>query len=135
MNERVDPVASVRAYLAEPRFAVLATVGPDAVPHQVVIHYLLDGDSLIINGRADRRWLLNLRRDERVSILIHDANQPLHWVGLKGRAELLHEGTRAVEDAMSMARRYGEDDTLYTGQRRVSFRVVAEKVVEYGPPA
>jgi hypothetical protein len=50
----LDPV---RQYLREPRCAVLSTTGPDGAPHQVVVHYLLERDALIVNGRADRHWV------------------------------------------------------------------------------
>jgi PPOX class probable F420-dependent enzyme len=125
----LDPV---RPYLAEPRCAVLSTIEPDGAPHQAVVHYLPEGDALIVNGRADRRWLSNLRRDPRVSVVVHDADQPLHWVGIKGNAELLHTGQMAVEHAMVMARRYCEDPAAYQDQQRVSFRIVPRRVYEYG---
>lgn len=93
---------------------------------------MLEEDALLINGRADRRWLSNLRRDARVSMVIHDVDEPLHWVGVKGRAQLFREGSPAVEDAMTMARRYGEDPGAYHDQERASFRVLPERIYEYG---
>lgn len=64
-------------------------------------------------------------------MLIHDAEQPLHWVGIKGVAEVVREGPAAVEDAMTMARRYGEDPDEYADQERVTFRIVPRRVYEY----
>jgi PPOX class probable F420-dependent enzyme len=128
-----DPLlASVRDYLAAPRCAVLSTVDARGAPHQAVVHYLLEVDALVVNGRPDRRWAANLRRDPRVSVVIHDADRPLHWVGIKGSAQVLREGRAAVDDAMAMARRYGEDPAEYEHLERVSFRVVPERVFEYG---
>jgi PPOX class probable F420-dependent enzyme len=121
---------AVRDYLSDPRCAVLSTVGPDGAPHQAVLHYLLEADALVLNGRTDRRWARNLRDGGRVSIVVHDADDYLHWVGIKGRAERLREGDAAVEDAMTLARRYGEDPDDFRGQERVSFRVVPERVFE-----
>jgi PPOX class probable F420-dependent enzyme len=121
---------SVRDYLSEPRCAVLSTVGPDGAPHQAVLHYLLDDDALVFNARVDRRWARNLRDGGRVSIVVHDAADYLHWVGIKGRAEPLRDGDAALEDAMTLARRYGEDPEDFRGQERVSFRVVPERVFE-----
>jgi PPOX class probable F420-dependent enzyme len=126
------PLDPVREYLAVPRCAVLSTIGADGAPHQAVVHYLLDGQALIVNGRADRRWLANLRRDSRVSVVVHDADQPLRWVGIKGSAALLREGGAAVDDAMALARRYGEDPADYQDQQRVSFRIVPGRVYQYG---
>jgi PPOX class probable F420-dependent enzyme len=123
----------VRQYLAAPRCAVLSTLDEDGAPHPAVVHYLLDDDGLIVNGRADRRWLTNLRRDSRVSLVVHDADEPLHWVGIKGRAEMLHEDSAGVEDAMALARRYGEDPAAYRDQKRVSLRILPGRVFEYRP--
>jgi PPOX class probable F420-dependent enzyme len=121
---------AVREYLSDPRCAVLSTVGPDGSPHQVVLHYLLEPDGLVLNGNAGRRWARHLRHGGRVSIVVHDADDYLHWVGIKGRAERLRDGDAAVEDAMTLARRYGEDPEDFRGQERVSFRVIPERVFE-----
>jgi PPOX class probable F420-dependent enzyme len=124
----LDPV---RRYLSTPRCAVLSSVASDGAPHQAVVHYLLEHHGLLINGRTDRRWSSNLRRDPRISLVVHDADQPLHWVGLKGTAELFREGRSAVDDAMAMARRYGEDLAAYEDQERVSFLVLPRHIYEY----
>jgi PPOX class probable F420-dependent enzyme len=121
---------SVRDYLSEPRCAVLSTVGADGAPHQAVLHYLLEDEALVLNGRVDRRWARNLRDGGPVSIVVHDAGDYLHWVGVKGRAEPVRDGEAAVEDAMTLARRYGEDPEDFRGQQRVSFSVVPERVFE-----
>jgi PPOX class probable F420-dependent enzyme len=124
----LDPV---RGYLAEPRFAVLSTNGPDGVPHPAVVHYRLERDALVVNGRADRRWISNLRRDPRVSVVVHDADRPSYWVGIKGSVELLRTGQAAVDDATALARRY-EDPAVFEGQQRVSYRILPRRVYEYG---
>jgi PPOX class probable F420-dependent enzyme len=125
-------LAAVRDYLLEPRCAVLSTIDPHGAPHQTVVHYLLEADALIVNGRPDRRWAAHLRRDPRVSIVIHDVDRPLHWVGIKGSVRQVGEGAAAVEDAMAMARRYGEDPAEYRDLERVSFRITPRRVFEYG---
>lgn len=132
MSESGNLLDPVRRYLTEPRCAVLATIRPDGALHQVVVHYALDQASLILNGRADRRWLANLHRDPRCSIMVHDAGRPLHWVSIKASAEQLRTGDAAVGDAMEIARRYGEDPAAYQDQERVSYRIVPERVFEYG---
>jgi PPOX class probable F420-dependent enzyme len=132
MPEPCELLEPVREYLAKPRCAVLSTIGPDGAPHQAVVHYLLERATFIVNGRADRHRVSNLRRDQRVSVVVHDADQPLHWVGVKGSAELLRTGKAAVDDAMAMARLYGEHPVAYQDQQRVSFRIVPWRLSEYG---
>jgi PPOX class probable F420-dependent enzyme len=84
-------LALLRPYLVETRCAVLTTLDPDGSPHPAVVHYRLEDDAIVINGRVDRRWVRNLRRDPRVSVVIHDADDLLHWVGIKGATQLLRE--------------------------------------------
>ena len=122
----------IRAFLAEPRYATLATISGDGAPHQAVIWYALDGDDLLINSRRERHWPRNLLRDARVSIAVFDAETPTHWIGVKGRAALLHDGDAATDDIQAMARRYGKKPAQYAGQDRVTYRVVVESTFEYG---
>ena len=139
MDARPSPTLSsaplpdpIRAFLAEPRVAAIATLNPDGSPHQAVVWYALDGESLMINSRRERRWPQNLARDGRISVAVPEGERPYHWVGVKGRAELLREGAAAVDDIQALARRYGKDPEKYAGQDRVSFRIVVESTFEYG---
>jgi PPOX class probable F420-dependent enzyme len=121
----------VRSFLEGPHRAVVSTIGRDGSPHLVVVDYLVEQDRLLVNGRVDRRWVLNLRRDPRLSALVHDYADVSHWVRLTGTAELLREGNEAaVEDAMVMARRYGDDPEQFVGQHRVTWYLVPRQVLE-----
>lgn len=123
----------IRAFLDAPRYATLSTVAPDGAPHQAVIWYTLDGDDLLINSRRERHWPRNLLHDPRMSLAITDADQPTHWIGVKGRASLIREGAAAVGDIEAMARRYdGTDGGRFTGQDRVTYRVHIDSTFEYG---
>lgn len=97
----------------------------------VVVDYLVRDDGLLLNGREDRRWVANLRRNPRATALVHDPHAAQHWVRLAGPVELLREGDAAsVEDAKTMARRYGDDPAQFDGQHRVTWRLVPERVFE-----
>jgi PPOX class probable F420-dependent enzyme len=130
--EPEELLAPVRAYLEAPRCAVLSTVGSNGAPHQAVVHYLLEDAAILVNGRPERRWAVNLRRDPRVSVVVHDADRPLHWVGIKGAVAEMREGQAAVEEAMRMASRYGEDPDDYRNLERVSFLIRPARVFEHG---
>jgi PPOX class probable F420-dependent enzyme len=123
-------LTEVSDYLAAPRCAVLSTLDGRGAPHQTVVHYFLEEEVLVVNGRPDRRWVINLRRDPRVSVVVHDSDDSLHWVGIKGVARVRHEGQAAVEDAMALARRYGEDPAGYAHLERVSLEIVPDRVFE-----
>jgi len=124
-----DPI---RTFLAEPRIATISTINPDGSPHQAVVWYGLEGDDLLINSRRGRRWPRNLDRDARISVAVPEGERPYHWVGVKGRAEPLHDGDAAVADIQALARRYGKDPAKYAGQERVSYRIVVASTFEYG---
>jgi PPOX class probable F420-dependent enzyme len=124
----IDPV---RNFLSAPRCAVLSTIGSDGAPRQIVIHYLLGEGELRINGHRDRRWVANLRRDPRASLIVHDQVDYLHYVSIRGTATILDEGATAVAEAMTQAERYGEDPAEFANQPRVSFRIDVERLTEY----
>lgn len=122
---------AVRPFLDGPQRAVLATVNPDGSAHLVVVDYLVEDGALLLNGRWGRRWVTNLRRDSRGTALVHDPHDVAHWVSVMGRAALVREGDEASrEDAKTMARRYGDDTEQFNGQRRVSWHLLPDQVIE-----
>jgi PPOX class probable F420-dependent enzyme len=131
MTDGRDLIEPVRTFLSAPRCAVLSTIAPDGSPRQIVIHYMLGADHLRINGHRDRRWVANLRRDPRVSLVVHDQVDYLHYVSIRGTATLVDEGESAVGEAMTQAERYDEDPAGFADQPRVSFRINIERLTEY----
>jgi PPOX class probable F420-dependent enzyme len=124
--------ASIRAFIAPPRYATIASLNADGSPHQAVVWYLVEGDRLIVNSRRSRRWPKNLMERPIVSLAIYDIAEPEHWVGLRGEARFLHDGEAAFSDIATMATRYGSDPEQYRGQDRVSFEVRVDRWFEYG---
>jgi len=123
-----------RAFLSSERFAVVATVGADGMPHQAVAWYTLDGDVLVLNSADGRRWPADLRRDPRASVMVEDGYR---YVGLAGPVEIDEDPVRAQADIAAMARRYHADDPAHAEdlienrfrrQQRVSFRLRPETV-------
>jgi Pyridoxamine 5'-phosphate oxidase len=110
---------------------VLATLSPDGAPRQVVLHYTLRDDHAQLNGRSDRGWVTNVRRDPRATLVIHDQADYLHYVSIRGIARPLADGNAALEHAMVQAARYGEDPENFAGQSRISFRLDPDFVYEY----
>lgn len=119
----------VRAFLAEPNYATLATIGEDGTPHQAVIWYRLGPDDLIlVNSRSPRRWPAELQRDGRASLAVIDRANPMRWVGLQLDVQrVIDDVDRARDDIVALAVRYGGDDpatvATYRTQARISFRL------------
>lgn len=84
-----------------------------------------------LNGRADRAWVVNLDRDPRAALVVHDPDDYLHYVSIRGRAHVVAAGEVALAAAMDQAARYGEDPADFAGQARVSFRLDPGSVHEY----
>lgn len=127
-------VDSVRTYLAAPRQAVLSTIGADGGPHQTLVDYWLVNNDLYVNAQIDRVWAKNLRRHSQVSILVYDADNVEHWVGIKGSAKVSVEGQEAVDDAVALALRHGRDPGAHRSEERVSFRIEPLRIFEYRTP-
>ena len=124
---------AIRTFLAPPRYATLASIDPDGTPHQAVVWYALEGDTILVNSRRGRRWPANLERNANVHLAVYDDAEPTHWVGLKGRVHMLHDGAPALSDIKALSRRYGEGDPdRFDGQERVSFTIEIDRSFEYG---
>ena len=75
----------IRAFLARPQPAVIASVRPDGQPVTVATWYLLDGGDVLVNMDAGRRRLAYLRADPRVSLTVLDGADWYSHVSLQGR--------------------------------------------------
>lgn len=106
----------IGAFLDAPRYGVIATHDVDGAIWQAVVWYLVTDDGILLNARDARRWLTNLRRDPRLSLVVADGEE---YVILRGTAMVTDDPERGLAEALSLARRYRSDDT-YAGQRRVS---------------
>ncbi|HEX7120800.1 MAG TPA: PPOX class F420-dependent oxidoreductase [Gemmatimonadaceae bacterium] len=127
--------AAVRAFLEEPRFAVLATVGVDGTPQQTVMWYELRGDTIMMNTAEGRVKAGNLRKDPRVSLCLEDGYR---YVTIYGHAELVEDQERAQADIASLARRYHDPEQAermidgFRTQQRITILVTVERLVTNG---
>jgi PPOX class probable F420-dependent enzyme len=127
---------ATREFLAEPRFAVLATVGPDTLPHQTTMWYELRGDDIIMNTKVGRLKERHLRRDPRISICVSDGYR---YVTITGTAHLIDDEATAQEDIKRLATRYHGAEKAeqqvrdqFSRERRVSIQVPIAHAIEYG---
>jgi PPOX class probable F420-dependent enzyme len=106
---------SVRAFLEEPRFGVMATINASGTPQLTVMWYALepDEDALVLNATRGLLKERNLRRDRRMSLCVEDG---MRYVTLQGRAELIEDRTRQEREVNELIA------PRYIGQRLGSRR-------------
>jgi PPOX class probable F420-dependent enzyme len=128
----VELSPAVRKFLAGKHFGKLGTVMRDGSPHVTPIWYMMDRGRLIINTTSERVKYHNIRRDDRVCLLVDDGYP---YVAIFGRARVAGERD-GKKDIESLAIRYhGEKKgrksarEIYWKQPRVSIEIVPERVV------
>jgi PPOX class probable F420-dependent enzyme len=124
----------VRAFLEQPRFAVLATINPDGTPQQTVMWFELRGDHILMNT-AEGRWkATNVRRDARVSVCVEDGYR---FVAINGQVTLDEDHDTSQRDIYALARRYNPgfkdgDYPVFATQKRITLRISLDKIVTNG---
>lgn len=124
-----------RAFLEEPRFAVLATGMPDGRIQQTVMWYELRGDTIMMNTKAGRVKHQNVHRDPRVSICLEDGYR---YLTIQGRViETIEDQEQAHEDIIGLARRYHphrpeSEHQHFRSEQRESMIISIDSVVANG---
>ena len=122
----------VEKFLQGKNIGKIATVMKDGSPHLTPIWYMLEGGKLVINTTPNRVKYYNMRRDNRVCLLVEDGYP---HVIVFGRARIAKErdGRKDIE---ALAIRYtGEVEgrksarNVYWKQPRVSIEITPERVV------
>ncbi len=127
---------AARRFLEEKRFAVLATIARDGMPHQTTMWYELRGDTIVMNTADGRVKVNQLRNDARASVCIADGYQ---YVTISGVVSLDDAPLTAQNDARAMAIRYQgpeagnrQYEEVFSKQRRVSIYLPIQHVIVYG---
>jgi PPOX class probable F420-dependent enzyme len=123
-----------RAFLAERRFAVLATHNADGTIQQTVMWYDLDGDEILMNTAVGRVKEGNLRRDPRISVCIEEGYR---FVTISGTVRLSYDQAAAQEDIRRLALRYSDNPAnieaeteAFRRQQRVTLRLQPAHVIK-----
>jgi PPOX class probable F420-dependent enzyme len=119
-----------RELLEQPNYTHLSTFRQDGTVHGVVIWQHVEGDRVALNSSEGRAWPANVRRDPRVTITVHNNENPYEYVEVRGRiVEDTHEGAKEHIDAL--AKKYLDKDEypfLQPGEQRIKFLVEPERV-------
>ena len=121
----------VKELLEQPNFTHLSTLREDGTVHAVVVWQHVEDGKVALNSSEGRAWPANVRRDPRVTITVHDNENPYEYVEIRGRVvDDTHDG--ADEHIDAMAKKYlGQDEYPFRqpGEERVIFRVEPERVL------
>jgi PPOX class probable F420-dependent enzyme len=124
-----------RELLEQPNFAHLATVRQDGTVHGVVVWQHVEDGKVALNSSEGRAWPANVRRDPRVTITVHNNENPYEYVEVRGRiVEDTHEGAKEHIDAL--AKKYMDKDEypfLQPGEQRIRFLVEPDRVRHSNP--
>jgi PPOX class probable F420-dependent enzyme len=111
-----------RHFLATGRVGRLATVDARGAPHVVPVCYAVEGETLYITvdekpKRTDRplQRLRNIERNPAAAVTIDRYDEDwsrLGWVMLRGRAEILHDGTEHDRAQALLQSRYRQLATM-----------------------
>jgi PPOX class probable F420-dependent enzyme len=85
------PDEDLRAFLAERRYATLATFDADGGIHLTPIWFLFEDDRFLFASFTGSRKVRNLQRNPAASVVV-DAREPGRdrWVAATGTVEILH---------------------------------------------
>lgn len=114
----------------------LATITDDGFPYVNPVWYHYDGDTFLIAGRGQARWVANIRRDQRVSVCIDTYEAPYTRVMGQALAEIADPAW--LGDWESWAVRYlGEEagHRYYDETRhipRVLIKIAPKKLTTWG---
>ena len=113
-----------------PNLATVVTLMPDGQPQALPLWIDTDGENLLVNTEPQRQRARNVRRDPRVTVLIHSDSDPWDWSEVRGRVIETVDGGEAREHIDKLARKYvGTDYRNPIGpQGRVILKVAPDKV-------
>lgn len=120
--------AEIAAFVEEQRNCTLATIGPTGTPHLVAMWYAVIDGQLWFETKAKSQKATNLRRDDRVTVMI-EAGQTydsLRGVSFEGRGVVVDDPEALWQVGVSVWERYTGP---YTEEMRPFVEVMLHKRV------
>jgi PPOX class probable F420-dependent enzyme len=110
--------------------ATVVTLMPNGQPQALLTWVDSDGEYVLVNTEPQRQRARNIRRDPRITVLIHSDTDPWDWSEVRGRVVETIDGSEAREHIDKLSRKYvGADYRNPIGpQGRVILQVAADKV-------
>src|ERR1700691_1566066 len=110
--------------------ATVVTLMPNGQPQALPTWVDTEGEHLLVNTEPQRQRARNIRRDPRITVLIHSDQDPWDWSEVRGRVVDTVGGSEAREHIDKLSRKYvGTDYRPPVGpQGRVILKVAPDKV-------
>jgi PPOX class probable F420-dependent enzyme len=90
--------------------ATVVTLMPDGQPQALLTWIDTDGDNILVNTEPQRQRGKNIRRDPRVTVLVHSADDPWDWSEVRGRVVETIGGQKARDHIDELSRKYSGQD-------------------------
>ncbi|GAA3743154.1 hypothetical protein HDA32_003185 [Spinactinospora alkalitolerans] len=118
--------------LTKRAFAHIATIGPDGEPHSSPVWIDWDGEFVKFSQTTSRQKYLNLLRDARIALSVHDPDDPHRYLEIRGRVDHFDDDT---DNAFinRLARKYLDEDVYpwtEPGEERVVVFVLPERTTQ-----
>src|ERR1700674_5560317 len=89
-----------------PNLATVVTLMPDGQPQALLAWIDTDGEHLLVNTEPQRQKFRNLRRDPRITVLLHNCADAWDWAEVRGRVTETRDGAEATEHINELSRKY-----------------------------
>ncbi len=113
-----------------PTLASVVTLMPDGQPQALLTWIDTDGENLLVNTEPQRQRSRNIRRDPRVTVLLHSSEDPWDWAEVRGHVTEKIDGQQARDHIDELSRKYvGKDYGNPIGpDGRIIFVIKPDKV-------
>ena len=110
--------------------ATVVTLMPSGQPQALLTWVDTDGEHVLVNTEPQRQRARNIRRDPRITVLIHSAGDPWDWAEVRGHVVETVTGEQARQHIDELSLRYnGHEYRNPIGpQGRLILKVAADKV-------
>jgi PPOX class probable F420-dependent enzyme len=86
--------------------ATVVTLMPDGQPQALLTWVDHDGENVLVNTEPQRQRARNVRRDPRVTVLIHSATDHSDWAEVRGHVVRTIDGSEARDHIDELSQRY-----------------------------
>lgn len=111
--------------------ATVVTLMPDGQPQALLTWVDTDGEHLLVNTEPQRQRARNLRRDPRITVLIHSGSDAWDWAEVRGKVVETVGGDEARRHVDKLSHKYtGADYRNPIGpEGRIILKIAADRVV------